>query len=504
MAEPDMACAPRVVRIPVRRPLTAAVTVVAVGAALLAGGGTQGAPKVSASSKVSGQAAQDSTSGVGDWDVSPRDLVVGERTKSMLAVDEVLSDPLQVSTLAAALEPGAGVRQSGTLVTATDIPEVLWAAYRSARASAPAACRLPVQLLAAIGQVESGSLAGRSLDSRHRAAPAVLGPVLDGRGFAAIRDTDGGRFDGDPVWDRAVGPMQFIPSTWQRWGRDGNHDGVRDPQNVEDAAYSAAAYLCAGGRDLAKAAGLRSAILSYNHSAAYLADVLRLMKTVTPGGPAPRSVATVAVVLRPVVGPPSAPPVRAVASPQGSSGSGTTVPRTPGSTTRSSGTSGTTRASPTSSTTTTNPQPTTVTATTTTTATGGTSPPITTTTTTTTMAATPPPVTTSTVTTTTPPTTPPTTTTATSTSLPTTSTSTTTTTTTCPVTPSTGGTTATAEPSATTEPSTTTDPGATSPTTTADPDPCASPSSTTTASAGAASADPVLATTTSIDGPTTG
>ena len=490
MAEPDLARAPHVVRIPVRRPLTAAVAAAVVGAALLSGGGTQGAPKVSAPPTASGQAAQDSTSAAEDWDVSPRDLVVGDPTSSMLAVDEVLADPRQVSTLAAALETGAGFRQSGTLATATDIPDVLWAAYRSARASAPAACRLPVQLLAAIGQVESGSLAGRGLDSRHRAVPAVLGPVLDGKGFAAIRDTDGGRLDGDPVWDRAVGPMQFIPSTWQRWGRDGNHDGVSDPQNVEDAAYSAAAYLCAGGRDLAKPAGLRSAILSYNHSAAYLADVLRLMKTVIPGGPAPRSVVTVSVVLRPVVGPPSAPPVPAVARPQGSPGTGPTVPRTPSSTTTSSGTSGTASPSSTSSTTTTSTTPP---PTLTTTATGATSPPVTTTT-----GATTPPVTTTTVTTTTPPMT--TTAPSTSTGLPstTTTTSTSSTTTTCPVTPSTDGTTTTT----TTTTSTTTDPAVTSTTTTADP--CASPSTTTTPSAGAASADPSVATTTSIEGPTAG
>ncbi|GAB3589700.1 hypothetical protein GCM10027446_02810 [Angustibacter peucedani] len=154
------------------------------------------------------------------------------------------------------------------------LPAALLAAYRAAAAAAPAGCHLPVSLLAGIGQVESGSLAGRSLDAAHRAVPPVLGPVLDGSRTAAVRDSDGGRLDGDVRWDRAVGPMQFIPGTWARYGQDADHDGVADPQDVDDAAAAAATYLCAGGRDLATAAGLRAAVLSYNHSDAYLAVVL--------------------------------------------------------------------------------------------------------------------------------------------------------------------------------------------------------------------------------------
>jgi len=162
------------------------------------------------------------------------------------------------------------------------VPEVLLAAYRQAVAGSPPACHLPVSLLAAIGQVESGSLAGRSIDAAHRAVPPVLGPVLDGAGTAAIRDTDGGRLDGNSRWDRAVGPMQFIPGTWAMFGIDGDGDGRADPQNVYDATASAAGYLCAGGRDLALASELRSAILSYNHSTAYLATVLHWQQRFSP------------------------------------------------------------------------------------------------------------------------------------------------------------------------------------------------------------------------------
>ncbi len=42
--------------------------------------------------------------------------------------------------------------------------------------------------------------------------PAML-PLNGANGTQAIRDTDAGQLDGDSIWDRAVGPMQFIPST---------------------------------------------------------------------------------------------------------------------------------------------------------------------------------------------------------------------------------------------------------------------------------------------------
>jgi membrane-bound lytic murein transglycosylase B len=75
------------------------------------------------------------------------------------------------------------------------------------------------------------------------------------------------------VWDRAVGPFQFIPGTWARWKADGNGDRIADPQNIDDAALAAGRYLCAGGRNLADGAGWWSAILSYNNSNTYVQNV---------------------------------------------------------------------------------------------------------------------------------------------------------------------------------------------------------------------------------------
>jgi membrane-bound lytic murein transglycosylase B len=133
-------------------------------------------------------------------------------------------------------------------------------------------CHLSWATLAGIGRVESdhGRYGGGSLGEDGRATRPIVGVALDGSsGVRAIADTDGGRFDGDPEVDRAVGPMQFIPSTWSRWAADGNLDGVGDPQQVDDAALAAGRYLCAGDRDLTVPADWWAAVLSYNDSVTY-------------------------------------------------------------------------------------------------------------------------------------------------------------------------------------------------------------------------------------------
>ncbi|WP_254705467.1 lytic transglycosylase domain-containing protein [Streptomyces vilmorinianum] len=180
------------------------------------------------------------------------------------------------------------------------VPATVLDAYRKAETaqgrSAPR-CRLSWQLLAAIGQVESAQARGGRVDAEGTTYTPILGPQLNGRGFAMIRDTDGGAYDGDTVYDRAVGPMQFIPSTWAVWGADGNGDGRADPHNVYDAALAAGRYLCAGGRDLSDPYDLDRAILGYNHSREYLHVVMswfayfRSGHHVVPdgGGTAPRT-----------------------------------------------------------------------------------------------------------------------------------------------------------------------------------------------------------------------
>ncbi|WP_418956443.1 lytic murein transglycosylase [Streptomyces tritici] len=157
------------------------------------------------------------------------------------------------------------------------IPATVLAAYKRAESSLQSSdpgCHLPWQLLAGIGKVESGQARGGRVDANGTTLSPILGPVLNGVGFANISDTDDGAYDGDTTHDRAVGPMQFIPSTWKDWGRDANGDGRRDPNNIYDAAQAAALYLCAADRDLAVKADLDKAILSYNRSTEYLHTVL--------------------------------------------------------------------------------------------------------------------------------------------------------------------------------------------------------------------------------------
>ncbi|WP_253861805.1 lytic transglycosylase domain-containing protein [Prauserella halophila] len=140
-------------------------------------------------------------------------------------------------------------------------------------------CRVSWATLAGIGRVESdhGRYGGAVLQEDGRPSSPIIGVPLNGApGVRSITDTDGGRLDGDSRHDRAVGPMQFIPSTWVRHAGDGNGDGRADPQQIDDAAVTAARYLCAGGRDMSGADGWWAGIMSYNNSVEYAQKVFGL------------------------------------------------------------------------------------------------------------------------------------------------------------------------------------------------------------------------------------
>jgi murein DD-endopeptidase MepM/ murein hydrolase activator NlpD len=99
--------------------------------------------------------------------------------------------------------------------------------------------------------------------------------------LAAINkiESDFGRNMG-PSSAGALGWMQFMPSTWMRWGLDASGDGVANPWNPEDAIYAAARYLAAAGAH----DDLDRAIFAYNHAQWYVNDVLELAQVFAAGG----------------------------------------------------------------------------------------------------------------------------------------------------------------------------------------------------------------------------
>jgi cell wall-associated NlpC family hydrolase len=129
-----------------------------------------------------------------------------------------------------------------------------FAALRGIWQAAGATYGIPWQVLAAINKVETNF-------------GANLGPSSAG----------------------AVGWMQFMPSTWARWGIDANGDGVADPNNPTDAIFSAARYLagCGGQFDITRA------VYCYNHSNSYVSEVLGLAAMYGRGGGAGTGLFTV-------------------------------------------------------------------------------------------------------------------------------------------------------------------------------------------------------------------
>ncbi|MEX1004136.1 MAG: peptidoglycan DD-metalloendopeptidase family protein [Acidimicrobiia bacterium] len=162
---------------------------------------------------------------------------------------------------------------------ALGIPPVVFSAYLAAEtnaASIAADCVADWPVIAGIWKVESGHAAGRSITAAGVVTPPIYGVTLDGSqpGTAVIFDTDGGVLDADPIWDRAVGPAQFLPGSWRAFGQDANADGVADPHNVFDAALGTVAHLClASPGDYQNPVDLARALRRYNNSAVYVATV---------------------------------------------------------------------------------------------------------------------------------------------------------------------------------------------------------------------------------------
>jgi membrane-bound lytic murein transglycosylase B len=231
------------------------------------------------------------------WTVNVTGLTQSSATASGVRYDDAFSLPDGTSVPAEAIEAPASVSAStnegdkslpGT-ASAAGIPSAALAAYQRAATvinAADAACKIDWPLIAAIGRVESNH--GRANDNRLSAegvsTPGIYGVPLNGKGnVSQITDTDGGQYDGDTSYDRAVGPMQFIPSTWAMVGVDADGDGKRNPQDINDAALASAVYLCSGDDDLSTDQGARAAVFRYNHSQSYVTTVLGVAEAYRSG-----------------------------------------------------------------------------------------------------------------------------------------------------------------------------------------------------------------------------
>lgn len=181
-----------------------------------------------------------------------------------------------------ALKSGAqddgGIAEGGS---AADIPPRMLTAYKKAVQQVgkhvPKCRGVRWPILAGIAKAESNHAVGRNITINGDIRPRIYGVLLNGSGqggnSTVFADTDNGRWDGTSA-ERAVGPFQFLPSTWEGVGKDAGGDKVADPHNADDAALGAAVYLCAGGRDLTKQSQLKAAIFQYNRSQEYVANVL--------------------------------------------------------------------------------------------------------------------------------------------------------------------------------------------------------------------------------------
>ncbi|MGB3442186.1 MAG: lytic murein transglycosylase [Actinophytocola sp.] len=245
-----------------RRKLAAATSTVLLVAAAVAG---EPISQASSATQVAG--------GVGDGLNGMTDPGSVSASGRLAEDDEIGADLLDgVDDLDKLLDLGQDAPSGKLGINGTMLEAYLQAAEELA--SAQPNCNLHWSLIASIGRIESNHARGGRLDAKGNTTPKILGPVLNGGGFAAIRDTDGGRWDGDARWDRAVGAMQFIPSTWNGYASDGNGDGERSPHNVYDATVAAGKYLCSGGLDMSNPRDRATAVFRYNHSNSYVATVL--------------------------------------------------------------------------------------------------------------------------------------------------------------------------------------------------------------------------------------
>lgn len=269
----------------VRRPGARLGFALALTLALLGTAGAAGAyvvphtagPAVPQALEESESQGKPSEEGLGD-DLDPAE---GLDPTDQLGEDPFLDGLPEPTTLPVGRPADSLAPWALSVTSKVGIPQVAMEAYGYAElvmARTTPSCGLKWTTLAGIGKVESnhGRTGGSTLTPDGKALPPIRGLPLNGKGVDAIPDTDGGLLDGDSTWDRAVGPMQFIPSTWNRHAVDADNDGVKDPNDLDDAALTAATYLCASGKNVSTASGWYAAVLSYNAVRVYASEVFAI------------------------------------------------------------------------------------------------------------------------------------------------------------------------------------------------------------------------------------
>lgn len=186
-----------------------------------------------------------------------------------------------LATTAIPMLATAGGRSTPPVGAWTGIPPRVLRAYQATDEWCPG---LRWELVAAIGQVESGhgTSGGAQLDpDTGQAQPWIFGPPLTGSPGTRALPADNwvGWWGLTGPWHQAVGPMQFLAPTFDTWGIDADDDGTANPHDIDDAAASAANYLCQG-RD-GPITDERAALLRYNNSGAYADKVLAIADSFT-------------------------------------------------------------------------------------------------------------------------------------------------------------------------------------------------------------------------------
>lgn len=172
--------------------------------------------------------------------------------------------------------PGAGHADADRL---DDIPNAAVVAYQRAAAvmaEASPGTRLHWTLLAAVGRIltDHGQRGSHRVDDRGHVRPGIIGKPVRARGGQRIGDTEAGLLDGDRRFDRPVGPMLLTPADWTVAGVDGDTDGRRNPQDLDDASLALAVLLCHSGEDLRTTKGKRAALRRLNTDPDFVRAVL--------------------------------------------------------------------------------------------------------------------------------------------------------------------------------------------------------------------------------------